>query len=262
MELSSKLSLEIFGKPFILEKRIELLHAIEEYGSISKAAKAVPMSYKSAWEAVDTMNSLSPEPIVCRETGGKDGGGTTITAYGRKLLENYAVLKEEHARFLKRLSELTDIESGSLKTIERLSMQISARNQMQAEVVSVECENVNAKIGLRLKSGQMLVSVITHEAVEDLHIAEGQTVTAIFKSNTISVSLKDEDKEETHLSNRLEGVIKKIEKDVKNAKVLVDIGKHDTVVSVMPIDVLEKLGLHEGSFVKAVIKANDIMIGR
>ncbi|HEY9189862.1 MAG TPA: TOBE domain-containing protein [Sulfurovum sp.] len=264
MELASKLSLEIFGKPFILEKRIELLHAIEAHGSISKAAKAVPMSYKSAWEAVDTMNSLSPEPIVCRETGGKDGGGTTITAYGKKLLENYEVLKEEHTRFLKRLSELTDIESGSLKTIERLAMQISARNQMQAEVITVEPENVNAKIGLRLKSGQLLVSVITKEAVEDLHIAEGQTVTAIFKSNTVSVSLKDKDeeKEETDLSNRVEGVIKKIEKDVKNAKVLVDIGKHDTVVSVMPADVLEKLGLHEGSFVKAVIKASDIMIGR
>ncbi|MCW8821547.1 MAG: LysR family transcriptional regulator, partial [Sulfurovum sp.] len=117
MELSSKLTLEMLGKPFLLEKRIELLRAIEEYGSISKAAKAVPMSYKSAWEAVDSMNSLSPEPIVIRETGGKDGGGTTITIYGKQLLENYAVLKEEHTRFLTRLSELTDIESGSFKTI-------------------------------------------------------------------------------------------------------------------------------------------------
>lgn len=262
MELASKLSLEIFGKPFILEKRIELLHAIEKYGSISKAAKAVPMSYKSAWEAVDTMNSLSSEPIVCRETGGKDGGGTTITEYGKKLLENYAVLKEEHTRFLKRLSELTDIESGSLKTIERLAIQISARNQMQAEVVSITCENVNAKIHLRLKSGQVLVSVITKEAVENLHIAEGQTVTAIFKSNSVVLSVNGPDQEENELSNSLEGVIKQIEKDVQHAKVLVDIGNHDTVVSVMPIDVLETLELHEGSSIKAVIKANDIMIGR
>ena len=262
MELASKLSLEIFGKPFILDKRIELLHAIEAYGSISKAAKAVPMSYKSAWEAVDTMNSLSPEPIVCRETGGKDGGGTTITAYGKKLLENYQVLKEEHTRFLKRLSELTDIESGSLKTIERLAIQISARNQMQAEVVTVESENVNARIGLRLKSGQQLVSVITKEAVEDLHIAVGQTVTAIFKSNTVSVVLEDEKKEISDLCNSLEGVIKTIEKDVNNVKIVVDIGNHDTVVSVMPIDVLEALDLHEGGSVKAVIRASDIMIGR
>ena len=259
MELSSKLTLEMLGKPFLLEKRIELLHAIEEYGSISKAAKAVPMSYKSAWEAVDMMNSLSPEPIVSRETGGKDGGGTTITAYGLQLLENYAVLKEEHTRFLARLSELTDIESGSFKTIGRLSMQISARNQIQAEVVTVESQNVNAKIHLKLKSGQELVSVITKEAVENLHIEEQQTVIAIFKSSVVLLSnIRDEKSKE----NGLEGIVTKIEKDVENAKVLVDIGNHDIIVSVMPVDVLEEMELNEGSSVMAMIKANDIMLGK
>ncbi|TNF45401.1 MAG: LysR family transcriptional regulator [Epsilonproteobacteria bacterium] len=259
MELTSKLTLEMLGKPFLLEKRIELLHAIEEHGSISKAAKAVPMSYKSAWEAVDTMNSLSPEPIVSRETGGKDGGGTTITAYGQQLLENYAVLKEEHNRFLERLSELTDIQSGSFKTIGRLSMQISARNQIQAEVVSVESQNLNAKVHLRLKSGQELVSVITKEAVENLHIEAKQTVIVIFKSSAVALSGM---KELSAEDNSVEGVVSKIEADGENAKVLVDIGNHDTVVSVIPVDMLEKLELNEGSSVMAMIKASDIMIGK
>ncbi len=259
MELSSALTLEMLGEPFLLEKRIELLHAIEEHGSISKAAKAVPMSYKSAWEAVDTMNSLSPEPIVTRETGGKDGGGTTITAYGLKLLENYAVLKREHTYFIKRLSELTNIQSGAFKTIERFSLQISARNQMQAEVVSVESENVNAKIQIKLKSGQVLVSVITKEAVENLHIEEKQTVTAIFKSSSVLLTtLRDVKSEE----NRLKGVVTKIDTDVENAKVLVDIGNHDTIVSVVSKDVFEKMELKEGSSVMAMIKANDIMLGK
>ncbi len=259
MELTSKLTLEMLGKPFLLEKRIELLHAISEAGSISKAAKAVPMSYKSAWEAVDMMNSLSPEPIVCRETGGKDGGGTTITDYGLTLLENYAVLKEEHTRFLERLSELTDIKSGTFKTMGRLAMQISARNQLQAEVISVESENVNAKILLKLKSGQVLVSVITRDAVENLHIEAGQTVTAIFKSSTVFLSLvSDTECEE----NSLEGIVSTIECDDENAKVLMNIGSHDTIVSVMPVDVLEKLELTVGSSVMAIIKAKDIMLGK
>ena len=259
MELSSKLTLEMLGKPFLLEKRIELLHAIQKYGSISKAAKAVPMSYKSAWEAVDTMNALAPEPIVCRETGGKDGGGTTITAYGLQLLENYALLKEEHNRFLERLSEVADIQSGAFKTIGRLSMQISARNQIQAEVVSVESQNVNAIIHLKLKSGQKLVSVITKEAVESLHIDENQTVIAIFKSSAVLLSnMRNEKSKE----NGLEGVVTKIDRDGKNAKVVVDIGNHDTVISVMPVDMLEEMELSEGSSVMAMIKANDIMIGK
>jgi len=259
MELSSKLTLEMLGEPFLLEKRIELLNAIEEHGSISKAAKAVPMSYKSAWEAVDTMNSLSPEPIVHRETGGKDGGGTTITAYGVTLLENYALLKEEHTRFLARLSELTDIQSGAFKTIGRLAMQISARNQIQAQVISVESANVNAKIHLNLKSGQVLVSVITKEAVENLHIKEKQTVTAIFKSSSVLLSTLEDEKSE---ENRLKGIVTQIDTDAQNAKVLVDIGNYDKIVSVMPIDILEKMELKIGSSVMAIIKANDIMVGK
>ncbi|MDD3499723.1 MAG: LysR family transcriptional regulator, partial [Sulfurovum sp.] len=77
MELTSNLTLELSDQPFLLEKRIQLLNAIKQHGSISKAAKAVPMSYKAAWDAVDTMNNLSQTPIVSRETGGKGGGGTT-----------------------------------------------------------------------------------------------------------------------------------------------------------------------------------------
>ena len=217
------------------------------------------MSYKSAWEAVDTMNALSPEPIVCRETGGKDGGGTTITAYGQQLLKNYAVLKEEHNRFLEKLSELTDIQSGAFKTIGRLAMQISARNQIQAEVVSVDSKNVNANILLRLKSGKELLSTITKEAVENLHLEEDQTVIAIFKSNAVRLSKKVD---ESNQENSLEGIVSKIDKDVENTKIAVDIGEHDTVVSVMPTDILEKMELSEGSSVTVMIKANDIMIGK
>lgn len=256
MELSSALNLEMMGKPFLLEKRIVLLNAIQEHGSISKAAKAVPMSYKSAWEAVDTMNSLSPEPIVSRETGGKDGGGTTITQYGKNLLKNYNLLKEEHTRFLSRLSELTDIKSGTFKTIGRLSLQLSARNQIQAKIISVTSYNVNAKIVLELKSGQNLTSIITQEAVENLHIEAGQTVTALFKSTVVSVM--------EHLSNEnsLEGRISKIERDEENTKITVDIGNHDKIVSVMPSESINALHLQEGKRIFVHVKSNDVMLGK
>ena len=53
-----------------------LLEAIDLYGSISQAAKHVPLSYKAAWDAVDAMNNLADTPLVERSTGGKAGGGT------------------------------------------------------------------------------------------------------------------------------------------------------------------------------------------
>jgi len=248
----------MLGKPFLLEKRIVLLDAIKEHGSISKAAKAVPMSYKSAWEAVDVMNSLAEEPIVYRETGGKDGGGTTITAYGETLLENYALLKEEHTRFLKRLSTLTDVKSGTFKTMERLALQLSARNQIQAEVINIVSHNVNAKIDLKLKGGQVLSSTITQEAVENLQIEVGQFLTAIFKSTAVSI---EEIVNETHI-NQLKGSIIQIDEDEEYIKLLVDIGAYDRVVSVMPKKHLDESVLSEGHVVDLQIKSTDIMLGK
>ena len=73
--------------------------------------------------------------------------------------------------------------------------------------------------------------------------------------------MRDE-KNEKDENNRLEGVVTKIESDPENVKVLVDIGNHDTIVSVQPHNVTEKLGLEIGSFVVVCIKANDVMLGR
>ncbi len=258
MELASTLSLEMFGEPFLLEKRIRLLHAIMEHGSISKAAKAVPMSYKSAWEAVDAMNALSPEPIVHRETGGRDGGGTTVTAYGEQLLETYALLKEEHTRFLARLSSLSAIQEGALGTISRLGLQISARNQIQASVADVEANEVNATVTLRLKSGQQLRSTITKEAVEDLHIAVNETIVAICKSSHVIVLKERHDVYE----NLLDGELIQMEEDIHNVKMVVDIGGHERIVSVMAKTMVSQWQPSVGEQVVLGIEAKHIMLGR
>jgi len=256
MELTSALTLEMLGKPFILEKRIVLLHAIQEHGSISKAAKVVPMSYKSAWEAVDMMNSLSPEPIVTRETGGKDGGGTTITAYGIRLLENYDLLKSEHTHFLKRLSTLTDIKSGTFKTMGRLSLQLSARNQIQAKVISIAPHNLNAMITLELKSGQRITSTITQEAVQNMHIEEGDILTALFKSSAVEISGNQNDE------HCLVGTISTIQRNEENIKISVDIGAYDKIISVKPSHILEHIHFIEGNKVYIQIKDHDVMLGK
>jgi molybdate transport system regulatory protein len=112
---------------------------------------------------------------------------------------------------------------------------------------------------LKLKSGQVLVSVITKEAVENMQIEKGEIVTVIFKSSTVSLSAPSNEK---HQENSLSAVVEKIEADRKNVKVQVDIGNHDTVVAVMPVNVIEKMELKVGSSVTVMIKASDIMLGK
>jgi molybdenum-dependent DNA-binding transcriptional regulator ModE len=64
---------------FLGDTRIRLLEAIDRYGSISQAAKAVPLSYKAAWDAVDAMNNLAEAPLVERSVGGKHGAPASPT---------------------------------------------------------------------------------------------------------------------------------------------------------------------------------------
>jgi len=246
MELTSALTLEMLGKPFLLEKRIVLLHAIKEHGSISKAAKAVPMSYKSAWEAVDMMNSLSPKPIVHRETGGKDGGGTTITKYGNTLLKNYGLIEKEHTRFLARLSELTDVENGEFKTIERFTLQLSARNQWYAIVTSLDYGDVGCEISLRLKSGALLQSHITREASENL---ESNAI----HCKPLSCQLQGE-------SPQIDGFIESIQSDKGLSQIVVDVGSELRAVSVMSTKETESFNVDMR--VGLWIDSQDILIGR
>ena len=68
------------------EGRIALLTQIEKQGSITKAAKAMNMSYKKAWELVNSMNAQGNSLLVTRKTGGKGGGGATLSDAGKKAI--------------------------------------------------------------------------------------------------------------------------------------------------------------------------------
>ncbi|OUJ74391.1 LysR family transcriptional regulator, partial [Acinetobacter baumannii] len=52
-------------------------------GSISQAAKSMNMSYRRAWQLVDTMNQCFETDLVETQTGGKQGGGAAITDLGQ-----------------------------------------------------------------------------------------------------------------------------------------------------------------------------------
>ena len=260
VEISSNLTLEIFNQPFLLEKRIDLLIAVKRTGSISKAAIEVPMSYKAAWEAIEAMNNLSTTPIVQRETGGVGGGGTKLTPYGENLINTYEILRSEQKKFLENLSQRTDINTGTLKDIRRLSMQISARNQISGIVELITNGTVNAEVYIKLKSGYTIVSVITNTAVSNLNLKLGDEVVAIFKSNTVLIT--------TDISlnisarNKLQGKVDSINKGEINSELIIDIGNGDKVASIITSNSIDNLKIKEDAQVSAIIKASDVMIGK
>ena len=92
--------LTLDGKNFLGRGRVELLQRIRETGSISKAAKAMKMSYKAAWDAVDAMNTAWTSPLV--ESG---PAGSHLTPEAERLIEAFQKAEARHAAFMHTLTQ-------------------------------------------------------------------------------------------------------------------------------------------------------------
>jgi molybdate transport system regulatory protein len=94
------------GETYLGYGRIILLTKIGELGSISQAAKSMQMSYKQAWDLVDSMNRQASVPLVTASKGGRGGGGTQLTTAG------VAAIHEFNRLLLRLETFLTEETSG------------------------------------------------------------------------------------------------------------------------------------------------------
>lgn len=90
---------------FLGHGRVKLLERIREYGSITEAAKSLDMSYRHAWDLVESMNSQAKRPLVETATGGKGGGGTRLTDEGEKALRSFSEFHRNFQIFLEEQSK-------------------------------------------------------------------------------------------------------------------------------------------------------------
>jgi molybdate transport system regulatory protein len=78
--------------------KIRLLETIEKTGSISKAGRALDMSYRRAWLLVDDLNHCFREPVVKTQPGGAQGGGAALTPFGREVIAKYRSVEARAAK--------------------------------------------------------------------------------------------------------------------------------------------------------------------
>ena len=98
--IKSRIWIEANGDILLGEGRVQLLKAIDETGSLTKAAKLIGMSYKKAWSLIDAVNSRAKEPVISASIGGKGGGGTQLTPYGRSLVTTFETINENCWNYL------------------------------------------------------------------------------------------------------------------------------------------------------------------
>jgi molybdate transport system regulatory protein len=72
--------------------KAQLLESLLKTGSLNRSASGMKMSYMKALALMHAMNTLFREPLVVLSRGGKQGGGTQVTDFGRKVLAEYRAM--------------------------------------------------------------------------------------------------------------------------------------------------------------------------
>ena len=238
---------------------VGLLEEVHACGSINQAAKTVGMSYKAAWERIETVNNLSPQPLITRRVGGSGGGGTQLTEAGHDFLRRSNLLRREFTSFLNFFYYSPEEAFTTLKTLRRMEMKISARNVWLGNVVNIETGAVNTVVTVALKGRDTIVSVITENSVQRLGLRPGVEVLAIVKAPSVLLAL-DVDRQKISARNILEGRINRIVPGVVNDEIIIDLEVGNTVTSILTSASVKRLGLAEGMMISAVIKASDVLL--
>ena len=99
-KIKSRIWIECENNVLLGEGRVHLLKAIQETGSLSKAAKSLNISYKKAWQLIDSVNKSAEKPVTINSVGGKGGGGAELTEYGKSLVIAFDEINKSCWQFL------------------------------------------------------------------------------------------------------------------------------------------------------------------
>ncbi|MBN9696470.1 MAG: TOBE domain-containing protein [Zoogloea sp.] len=262
-KLVGKLTVDTEFGTFLGDTRIRLLEAISRYGSISQAAKAVPLSYKAAWDAVDAMNNLAEAPLVERAVGGKHGGGTQLTEYGRRVIAMYRAVEQEYQQAIDRLAvRLGDGGETNVRQFQtllrRMSMRTSARNQFVGTVSGLREGEVSFEVRIRVDDANEVVAVITRASAENLELGIGSEVHAFVKAP--SVLIITDPQARTTARNHLWGQVTAIHEGPVSSEVTITLPSGRNITSVVTHDSIDNLELSVGSPACAVFQATSVIL--
>ena len=235
------------------------MRQIDLLGSLSAAAKATGLSYKGAWDTIDTINNLSDQELVSRTSGGRGGGGSVLTAEGKRVLKLYSLFTEAHDRFMEELSRHSDTPDEAYSFLKRMTMKTSARNQFSGSVINIRHGSVNDEVTLQLSGGDEITAIITRDSVTTMELAPGKKAYALIKAS--SIILADEKPRCISARNILSGTIERIVLGGVNAEVILALPGQTRLAAVVTRESVNNLNLREGTDAWAFFKASSVILG-
>ena len=226
----------------LADKRIDILRRIGDVGSISEAARRAGVSYKAAWQAIETLNNLAGAPLVEKVVGGNKGGGTRLTATGEEVLK----LADE-------LTRLKD--SPALKNVGVSSLRTSMRNQFPAVIEKLKIGSAQVRLILSIDDTHYIRASCTKESAQLLGLREGKHVLALCKATAVDISADNPALVESR-DNQIVGAVLRSEREDKGGECTIQLPSGLTIVGFAR----PSHGLHIGMRAVATVAPEAVVI--
>lgn len=172
--------INVDGNSFLLDgKKYQLLESILDTESMTESAKSIKVSYRTALNYIDKIESALNVKIVNTAKGGKGGGGgTTLTD------EGYSILKEckKINAIMELHKDVNEIESEVLDIDESKGIMTVKMKQFE----------INTPLNRNYKVGDRLLALISYDNIFVMLEPQTSSIRNIIKGRIIEMKLENE----------------------------------------------------------------------
>ena len=172
--------INVDGNLFSLDnKKYQLLQSILDTGSLTNAAKEIKVSYRTALNYIEKMESALDVKIVSTTKGGKGGGGgTSLTDDG------YSILKE-----CKKINAIMELHKDV--------------NEIEADIVDINAEKgvmtikmnqfeINAPLNRNYVVGDKILALISYDNIFLMLEPQSSSIRNVLKGQIIEMRRNNE----------------------------------------------------------------------
>ena len=240
-------------------ERIRLLEAVEREGSITGAARAVGLTYKSAWEALNGMAQLFGCALLETRVGGRTGGGARLTPAGTRLVAAFGRLETDLARATRRLDAAVASGDAMPPSVRMPLARTSARNTFRGTVAAIQSGALTAGLTIALPEGDAILARVTGESLRDLGLVVGGEVTALVKASFVALAPAGSLLPPGRV-NLFEALVRHCAVSGADAESVLDIGQGRSLAVTTTAKRVDELRLEAGRAVQARFAATQVIL--
>ena len=251
------------GLGYLDESRLRLLQEIRASGTLTAAAEAMGISYKTAWSWLDAMGNAASGPLVESVQGGSHGGQSRLTPLGISLIDQFEELRERHGRFLSSLEASPPLDDVR-HFLRRLSLHTSARNQLHGKVERIWGDKTQAWVDVRIDGLAVVTARVSHESASELGLSQGEEIMTHTKATCLSLSRPEDSRPLSRKGpvNHIAGRLARAIVDEGHTQASLEIAAGRTLTALVNPEAWEKLDARIGSSLIASFDPDHVTLAK